>query len=390
VTVTTESMKTISPDRDVDARLQPLAATAHIKAIASRADLLSTLQVLRPVAKTGRSLPVVSAIMIVAYGNSLKITTDNCEIMCRLEVPAKIESEGAVVLSVDRLFRLLTYAVGDELKIDAKDCQSADLTCGDISAHFAGWPVSDFVRRADPQAELSFQISLADLKAALAWISAAIISMPRDQAKCGIHFFGDGRELKVEALDGRTLHHGCIESSATLDVVGPPSIINLVHALAGEGECTVAIDSRTIQFTDGKTVVCAQLLEEPFPDTSTVIPQPSSNLITLPKDALVRAINASLSVMDKKMTLGGLNFSVKKGATTIFTDQCETGFVQDVIETRNSHELDFRIDPLRLLTSVKPIQTNEVAIQCDDPLRSVCIRADNFLAVIALMRPPIP
>jgi DNA polymerase III sliding clamp (beta) subunit (PCNA family) len=213
--------------------------------------------------------------------------------------------------------------------------------------------------------------------------------MRGDHAKRGIHFFGDGRELKIEALDGRTLHSSCIETSASLNAVAPPSIINLVQALAGEGECTVATNSRTIRFTDGKTVVCAQLLDGTFPDTGTVIPQPSLNLIILPKDALVRAINASLSVMDKKMTLGGLNLSVKKGATTISTDQCEPGFVQDVIETPNSHELDFRIDPLRLLTSVKPIKANEVTIQCDDPLRSVCIRADNFLAVIALMRPPI-
>jgi hypothetical protein len=41
------------------------------------------------------------------------------------EVPAKIETEGAVVLSADRLFRLLTYASGDELKIDVKEGQSA-------------------------------------------------------------------------------------------------------------------------------------------------------------------------------------------------------------------------------------------------------------------------
>ena len=381
-------MKTNSPDPDADTRLQPLGTTARIKAIASRADFLSTLQVLRPIAKTGRSLPVVSGVMIVAGEDSLKITADNCEIMCRLEVPAKIESEGAVVLSAERLVRLLTYAADDELKIDVKDGQSADLICGGISAHLSGWPASDFVQRTDPLAELTFQVPLADLKAALAWISAAIVSMPGHQAKRGIHFFGDGRDLKIEALDGRTLHHGCIESSATLDVVGPPSIINLVHALAGEGECIVATNSRTIQFTDGKTVVCAQLLEEPFPDTSTVIPQPSSNFISLPKNALVRAINASLSLIDKKLTAGGLNCSVRKSATTISTDRCETGFVQDVIETPNSHELDFRIDPLRLLTSVKPVQANEVTIQCDDPLRSVCIRADNFVAVIALMRPP--
>jgi DNA polymerase III sliding clamp (beta) subunit (PCNA family) len=145
--------------------------------------------------------------------------------MCRLEVPAKIESEGAVVLSADRLFRLLTYAAGDQLTIDAKDGQSADLICGATSAHLSGWRASDFVQRADLKVELSFQIPLVDLKAALTWISAAIISMPVDQRGRGIHFSGDGRELKIEALDRHVLHSACIESSATLDVVGPPSII---------------------------------------------------------------------------------------------------------------------------------------------------------------------
>ena len=230
------------------------------------------------------------------------------KLCARLEVPAKIESEGAIVLSADRLFRLLTYAEGDELQIDVKDGQSADLICGGISAHFLGLAASDFLQRPDPLAELTFQVPLTELKAALTWISAAIISMSVDQVRRGIHLFGDGRELKIEALDRNSLHSACIETAASLNAVAPASIINLVQALKSEAECTVATNSRTIRLTDGRTLIGARLLEEPFPDTSTVIPQPSANLITLPKDALVRAINASLSVMDKRKTLGGLIF----------------------------------------------------------------------------------
>jgi hypothetical protein len=81
-------MKTNSLDLDGDAP-QPVATTARIKAIASRADFLSTLQVLRLIAKSGKSLPITSGVMIVARGNSLKITADNCEIMCRRECQLK-------------------------------------------------------------------------------------------------------------------------------------------------------------------------------------------------------------------------------------------------------------------------------------------------------------
>jgi hypothetical protein len=75
-------MKTNSLDADVNACRQPLADLVRIKAIASRADFLSTLQVLRPIAKPGRSLPAMSGVMVVARDNSLKITADNSEIMC--------------------------------------------------------------------------------------------------------------------------------------------------------------------------------------------------------------------------------------------------------------------------------------------------------------------
>ena len=85
-----------------------------------------------------------------------------------------------------------------------------------------------------------------------------------------------------------------------------------------------------------------------------------------------------------------MNVSVRAHATTIRTDRCAPGLVETVIETPNSYEIDFRIDSVRLLASLKHVDTDQVAIQCEDSAGPACIRHGGCLAVIALMRDPRP
>ena len=70
------------------------------------------------------------------------------------------------------------------------------------------------------------------------------------------------------------------------------------------------------------------------------------------------------------------------------------GEARETLETPNGIELDFKIDPARLLAAIKQIAAEEVVIQCDDPTRAVVIRDGNFTAYIATLRggaaPPAP
>jgi DNA polymerase-3 subunit beta len=231
--------------------------------------------------------------------------------------------------------------------------------------------------------EATFEIS--NTRAALAWLSPAITDDAQHQ---GIHFIGDGQTLRIEAVDGRQLHHVAIESSAVVNAIVPANLIRLVKAFEADGGCMVEITERTISFRTEKILICLQLLQGEFPDTSRVIPSPSDKLLILPKADLENALKAAGAVIEKNFGSGAVNVSVKPASTTIRTDRCGPGLVEMVIEVPNPFEVDFQIDPARLLNALKHVDTDDVVIQCDDPLRSVCIRHGDFLAVIALMRAP--
>ena len=59
-----------------------------------------------------------------------------------------------------------------------------------------------------------------------------------------------------------------------------------------------------ISFRNENVLVCAQLLEGNFPDTSHIIPAPSDKLLTLPKAALENALDATQAVIEKNFGPG--------------------------------------------------------------------------------------
>jgi DNA polymerase III sliding clamp (beta) subunit (PCNA family) len=357
--------------------MMPPSRSTLLRANAQREALLQKLELCSLIEP--KHSGITNGTLVRAQGDSLTLIADNLVIRCRVELPAQIEREGAGILPAQRLAKLLACADGDSVTISATDEKTADVICGGISSTLNGWPASEFPQRIALPSEASFLIP--NLQTAFAWISPAITD---HSPHAGIHFFGDGKTLRIEALDGRQLHCATLESSAVVNVVAPPKIVDLIQ----ECECSIETTERTISLLSGETFIQAQLFQGEFPDTSSVAPAPSDKVFTLPKSDLVRALKAAAAVFEKSIGPSAVNVSVKPAATTIRTDRCWPGLVETVIEVPNPFEVDFRIDPARLLNALKHVDTDDVVIQCDDPLRSVCIRDGDFLAVIALMRAP--
>ena len=352
-----------------------------LHATISRTELLEKLE-LAALVKPLRLLAFGA--LLEAREGSLVITCDNLEVLVRVEVPAKVENEGSTTLSAERLRKLLDNADGDEVILRGKDGTSIEVTCDKLAASLASGPVFDFPCRPVNPVQATFEIGTSKLKAALKWLEPAA---PDDSQHPGIHFIGDGKTLRLESIDGRQLHCVTIASSATVNAIAPAALIKLAKAFEVDGEeCTVEVTERSISFRTGKIFVCSSRLEGKFPDTSQVIPEPSDKVFILPKAALESALLAAGAVLEKNFGPRHVNFSVKADATTIRTSRCTPGTVESVIETSNLFEIDFQIDPFRLLDVLKLLDGDAVAIQIDDPLRSAGIREDDKLAIIATMR----
>ena len=107
--------------------------------------------------------------LVEAREDSLTITADNFETLCRVEVPATIEREGSIAFSAQRLAKLLANADGDEVALRAKDEKSLEVNCGALSSTLACGPASDFPQRPAWPVAATFEIP--DLRAILAWLS---------------------------------------------------------------------------------------------------------------------------------------------------------------------------------------------------------------------------
>jgi DNA polymerase III sliding clamp (beta) subunit (PCNA family) len=349
-----------------------------LSATVVRSELLEKLElatILKPM------LRVIFGALLETSADCLRITADNFETRCVVEVPTTVEREGSVVCSPHRLLTVLDNADADEVTINSTDAKSVEVTCGGRAATLACGPVSDFPQRPVEPVQATFEVP--NLRAVLTWLSPAVND---DAPHQGIHFIGDGQTLRIEAVDGRQLHCVAIESPVVVNVIAPPVLIKFIKVFDADAGCTVEVTARTISLRTEKVLIRAQLLEDRFPDTAHVIPERSDKVFTLPKSALENALEGAGAVLERNVGPCHLDVSVTPTVTTIRTPRCVAGSVETVIETPNPFPIDFQIAPARLLAATKHVDADVVAIQCDDPSRSACIRSGDFLAVIALMR----
>ena len=118
------------------------------------------------------SLRVMFGALVEAREDSLTITADNFEILCRVEVPATVEREGSAVLSAQRLLKLLENADGDEVD-DSR--QGSEIARGDLWRSLFNPGLRTGVRfSAAPHEPVAATFEIPNLRAALAWLSPVV------------------------------------------------------------------------------------------------------------------------------------------------------------------------------------------------------------------------
>jgi len=250
------------------------------------------------------SIPALEGILLEAT-SVLRLTGYNLETGIRTQVPAEIQTEGALVLSA-RLFGEIVRKLPDDLVVISSENYMVKIKCGMSEFNIVATAAEDFPEMPTVEYQQSFTLMQRELRAMLGQTLFAVSDNESRPIHTGALLEIDDTGLTIVAVDGfrLALRHEPIEQKGndSFSFVVPGAALSEVEKICGDSEdmITVHQGARHVMFKTGETILVARRLEGEFLAWKQAIPR--NNTIKLEGDAsiLLSSIErVSLIISDK-------------------------------------------------------------------------------------------
>lgn len=353
-------------------------------------DLIDALRKSRVV--LGRSqagaVPVFGCVLIQANSERIYFVTTNGDMRLRIDVAAKVEAVGAILLPCERLISVIAPMRG-EVTVSVSN-KVVSLSGGPVNAKLHGLDATEFVpSQPDDPATIEFSAPCATVADWLTRVRVAMMKEPARPMLQGIHLRDQRGFLCLEAADGRRVH--LIETRTEIEdidaIIPAPAVNAMSDLLDGEGEATLSVsENRLTLSTEGMTFR-SQLLNFEYPSLKPFFPDPNPEHVEVIVEAALGALDSALAIQAKDTPSVHVLASEKE--ITFRSDVSEVGTVDANAECRAPSPRDFRVRPEYLRDALKALRKPTAQIEVNPGRLPVAIREGGFTAVVGCMYPPV-
>ncbi|MCH4090672.1 DNA polymerase III subunit beta [Acetobacter sp.] len=283
-----------------------------MKFTADRATLLKALAHIQSVAEKRNTIPILANVLIDANNGSLSLTATDMEIAVVEEVPAEIQTPGAVTAPAAVLYeivRKLPDGVEVELSHPGGESQ-LDLRAGRYATRMNALPVDDFPSMVAGDLPHQFKLNSGVLKSLIDRSRFAISTEETRYYLNGIYMHvteGDaGGVLRAVATDGHRLARVETEvpagASGMPGVIIPRKTIGEIRKLLDEApdEVDVSVSDTRIQFGVGGITLTSKLIDGTFPEYQRVIPSGNNRTLRVGKKDFSDAVGRVAAISQER------------------------------------------------------------------------------------------
>ncbi|MBY3434860.1 DNA polymerase III subunit beta [Rhizobium laguerreae] len=302
----------------------------------ARADLARVLTNVGRVIESRNTIPILSNVLLEADADGLRVTgTDLDDIVATDRAVANVEQEGSICVDAKLLAEIAKKAGGDisiSLEADRLTVKS-----GRSVFKLATLPATDFPSLAAGKFDATFDIDLAAL------LAPAAFAMSTEETRfylngVFVHLQEDGDQfIRAVATDGHRLSRHQMAypgESAFAGVIIPRKAVGIIP----KGTVTVSVSEAKIRISAGDFVLTSKLIDGTFPDYQRVIPTGNDKIVTVDRDAFMKAADRVSTVSSEKgravrlsIAPGSVGFTVNN-ADAAATDEIEAEYSGEPIE----------------------------------------------------------
>jgi len=326
------------------------------------------------------SLPVLSAILLIAQDNILKVRATNLDLGIEINVPAKIKKEGVVAVPGNIISTLLSHIHSDMVTFRVDENKSLTVTTKNTSTCIKSYPHDDFPILPKVSNEKSFTISIEKLLLGLksVWYSAAVSDIKPEISS--VYIYTEDDMVIFAATDSFRL----AEKKLTLEgdvgilslLIPFKNIAELIRVFDGkDGDVVVIFDTNQISFKTNTIYITSRLIDGIFPDYKQILPKEFTTEVVVLKQDLLNAIKITNLFSDK---FNKITFTIKPSEKTfeIYSTNSDVGENRTVVDTALSGEdITLNFNHKYIIDCFQSITQDSVSLQLNNPTQPMIIKS---------------
>ena len=219
------------------------------------------------------SIPILSNVMLIAGGNTLKAIATDMDVEVASAAEATVEQSGSTTVQAGTLQSIVNKLSKGKLVTLAYDAGTLNVTSGRSNLTLSSLPVEDFPRVANDEYAATFNAEQSELKRMFELTEPSMSTEQTRYYLNGIYLHRHDGVARSVSTDGHRL--ALVDSGIEADfppVIVPRKTVGLVKGLLDEGDATVSASATKVRFDFGHTVVVSKVVDGTYPDYSRVIP----------------------------------------------------------------------------------------------------------------------
>ncbi|TDJ36043.1 MAG: DNA polymerase III subunit beta [Gammaproteobacteria bacterium] len=349
-----------------------------MKLTASREALLKPLQAVIGVVERRQTMPILANVLLIARDGQVGMTATDLEVELVATTEVEVETAGEVTVPGRKLLDICRALPADAKVSMNLSGEKLTVKSGRSKFTLMTLPAAEFPTIEDINAGESLLVSQVTLSKLL---DKTHFSMAQQDVRYylnGLLLETGQKYLRAVATDGHRLALCEVElddkKMPEQQVIVPrKGVLELQRLLGSEGELEIELGSNHIRIQLEGIRFTSKLIDGRFPEYERVIPQDTSNELTVDREALRGALQRTAILSNEKYR--GIRLIIKKDGLLLQAHNPEQEEAEEEVEISyagDDIEIGFNVN--YLLEALAAIDSEEVALAVVDGNSSCLLR----------------
>nr|KIU66169.1 DNA polymerase III, beta subunit [Brucella anthropi] len=261
-----------------------------------RSQLAHALATVTRAIENRNTIPILANVLLAVEDGQLRLTGTDLDVEITTSLPVLDCQPGNVTVPGKMLADIAKRVTGDiTLELDAASAGGRlTVASGRSRYKLDVLPAEDFPSFSAGKFDTTLELDLAAL------VAPCVHCISTEETRYylnGVYLHAvDGRLVAVATDGHRLMRNAGPAGDLDYGVILPRKLVGLLP----KGAVTVELSQNKVRVTFGSTVITSKLIDGTFPDYVRVIPTGNSNILTVDRQALMKAVERVAAVADDK------------------------------------------------------------------------------------------
>lgn len=257
-----------------------------------RSQLAHALATVTRAIESRNSIPILANVLLAVEDGQLRLTGTDLDVEITTSLPVLDAAPGSVTVPGKMLADIAKRATGDIIL--ALDGGRLTVASGRSRYKLDTLSAEDFPSFSAGKFDTTLELDLAAL------VAPCVHCISTEETRYylnGVYLHAVDDRFVAVATDGHRLMRNVGPAGALqYGVILPRKLVGLLP----KGAVTVELSQNKVRVTSGSMVITSKLIDGTFPDYVRVIPTGNSNVLTVDRQALMKAVERVAAVSDDK------------------------------------------------------------------------------------------